>query len=592
MSDSITQDEILVDEHSVLEKRGNLSWAHWIVIISSFLLTIFTWRFSESQVDQKLQVQFDVESNRILELVVERMRKYEDALWAGVAVFRSQNEVSLEEWKVYTESIQIETKYTGINGLGYIEYLKPDEVEEFLKLQRTKRPDFKIHPQHNESEFFPIKFIDPFENNKQAVGLDIAHEQNRFTAAKKSRDTGTSQITGPIVLVQDDAKTPGFLFYAPYYKDGTFETVEKRRDNFEGLVYAPFIVNKLLEGTLRREIRHISMKITDEDSVLFNENTEGTEDFDSSPLFQSTKAVKMYGRNWKFDFQSAKSFRETYANNQPVTILLSGLIINGLVIGLFLVLSNTTRRALKIANEKANALTQKTVELERSNKQLGDFTYVASHDLKSPLRSIKHRAMWAIEDSEGQMPEQSSAHLSSLIENIARMENLLSDLLEYSRIGRRQDQSEFVDVKELITEVVKFLSPPEEFTVNIGSMPVIYTETTPLKQVFRNIIENAIKYSDKNGKGRISLTSSEQNGTYNFWLKDDGPGIPKKLQHKIFQIFQRLHSKSEIPGTGIGLAMVKKIVEENGGKIEVESDEGEGTTFHFSWIESKKQSDT
>jgi CHASE1-domain containing sensor protein len=239
-------------ERQKLIRAGRFNWMHWLIISLSTLVTIAVWYFTTGQLNQKIEQQFTRESEQVIELVKERMRLYENALWASVSLIDSNGgSTSFEQWLLYTNSLHIDTVYPGINGIGVIYNIQPAQLNDYLVKEKILRPDYQIHPQHNESEYWPITYIEPLETNKQAVGLDMAFETNRYTAIKKSRDTASAQMTGPIVLVQDSKKTPGFLFYTPFYKNGTKPTtIEERRKNIVGVTYAPFIMKKLMKGNV------------------------------------------------------------------------------------------------------------------------------------------------------------------------------------------------------------------------------------------------------------------------------------------------------------------------------------------------------
>ncbi len=173
------------DGRNRLEATGTLRWFHWAVVALSLCLTLFAWYYSRNQLRTKIALQFDREADHVVELVIERMKKYEDALWAGVAFIGTNNgRVNDELWEQYATSIQVEQKYPGINGIGVIASLDSKQVDGFLKQQRINRPDFTIHPPRIADEYWPIQSIVPLQGNEQAVGLDMAHETNRITAAR------------------------------------------------------------------------------------------------------------------------------------------------------------------------------------------------------------------------------------------------------------------------------------------------------------------------------------------------------------------------------------------------------------------------
>jgi PAS domain S-box-containing protein len=229
-------------------------------------------------------------------------------------------------------------------------------------------------------------------------------------------------------------------------------------------------------------------------------------------------------------------------------------------------------------------LAQTNSALENRNKELEQFAYVASHDLKAPLRAIASLSEWLEEDLEGQLPAENSQQLQLLRGRVMRMEALINGLLDYSRIGRTKTAMERVDVGDLLAEVVDSLAPPESFTVDIApEMPVLVTRRVLLRQVFANLISNAIKHNDR-PDGYIKISVEDRGEAYEFAVADNGPGISPEYHNKIFAIFQTLEARDTKESTGIGLSIVKKILETEGGSVWVESMEGQGTVFYFTWL--------
>lgn len=371
---------------------GALSVMHWGVIALSLALTLFAWWYSSEQMASKIKLQFDKQADQVVRLVIDRMKKYEDALWGGVSYFYAvNNKVSYSSWKSYVESLNIVNKYPGINGMGVIFSLQPDELETFLKHKRRERFDFRIHPQHKKKRFLPITYIIPVKGNEQAVGLDMAFEQNRFTAALKAEKTGTAQLTRPIVLVQDQQKTPGFLLFAPIYSKKSLDNAEDRKANFIGMVYAPFIMKKLMHGTLAQENRDISIKISDKQTVLFNELAENGLHFDKNAKYRKQLDINIYGQTWTFDLWSSSSFAKAAGTNQPYIILLGGIIIDVLLLILFIQMSGAKKRAIDYAESlnlnikkqaKKHATLNKRLELALSASHVGVWEYdLLSKDL-------------------------------------------------------------------------------------------------------------------------------------------------------------------------------------------------------------------
>jgi PAS domain S-box-containing protein len=236
--------------------------------------------------------------------------------------------------------------------------------------------------------------------------------------------------------------------------------------------------------------------------------------------------------------------------------------------------------------EDEEELRRQAQELARSDQELDDFAYIASHDLKTPLRGIENLSKWISEDSAEALSEASREHLRKLRQRIARLDRLLDDLLQYSRAGQQLGDVMPVQTGPLVRSVVELLTLPEGFVVTVDdNMPWLTTYKTPLELVFRNLIDNAVKHHDRTG-GRIEVSAANQGRLVEFTIRDDGPGIPTEYHDLIFRMFQTLKPRDEVEGSGIGLAVVKKVVERQGGRVTVKPHNGRGTVFRFTWPNS------
>ncbi|MDA1324300.1 MAG: CHASE domain-containing protein, partial [Proteobacteria bacterium] len=381
-------------EKERMAKTGPMTWLHWMVLGASLALTLFAWDFSRRQMKENIDQRFDRESHQIVDLFKERMAIYEHALWAGVSALQVGDEDMTEaDWRLFADKLNIREKYHGINGIGVIHNVPPEELPHYLTRQHQTRTEFRIHPRHDRNEYWPITYIEPVSENAEAVGLDIAHEANRLTAARLARDSGKAQITGPITLVQDAGKTPGFLFYAPAYQADVadvLETIEARRANFVGLVYAPFIVKNLMKGTLDQSKRLVSFQIHDGGSVLYDENIETNPDFDAAPLLSKDVAVDIFGRSWVFNIQTTKSFRNLTASDQPVIILICGIFINLLLLGLFHAFARAGRQAVTFADKVTQKYQTNSRQLEILLEQQEDVNHRLSLATVKAEREKKH----------------------------------------------------------------------------------------------------------------------------------------------------------------------------------------------------------
>lgn len=225
-----------------------------------------------------------------------------------------------------------------------------------------------------------------------------------------------------------------------------------------------------------------------------------------------------------------------------------------------------------------------TNELRRSNDDLDQFAYVASHDLVAPLRAIQNLAGWISKDAAEVLPEPSQRHLQLLISRTRRLEKLLADLLTYSRAGRMLGELDEVDLAELLSEAIELLTPRPGFRVRATTpLPVIRSHRAPLREIFINLIGNAIKHHDRDG-GEIVVAFCRTGDRYVCTVTDDGPGIPSQYHHHVFGMFQTLKARDEVEGSGMGLAFVKKLIESQGGAVDIlDNGDGRGTGICFSW---------
>jgi len=828
-----------------------LHWYHWLVIAGSLFLTLNAWYMTSQQAQKKSEEIFQFQAKQIVQLVVERMGKYEEALWSGVAALHMMPvETDRNQWKIFADNLSITSLYPGINGIGVVHYHTQESLPAYLAWQQETLPSYSIHPTHTRNEFWPITYIEPLDNNLMAVGLDLAHEESRYSAIIKARDTGLAQITRPIVLVQDKQKTPGFIFYAPWYKSSKRPQSEViRKKDIKGAVYAPFIVKKLMDGALENKNRLVNFSITDKNTVLYTEISDVSTNYDQNPLFSTTITIDLYGRPWQFDIHSSNIFREQNTHTEPLVILIGGLVIDGMLLALFLLLTNINKRVVRLTKEttadlqaskdtldtvfnrlstamdtmvdglvviskegiiqdvnnsiinmfgyEKNALLGKNVSclmpdpyasahdgylenyhmhgetknsvlnserklvakraddstfpirltvsrgdnksgpfftgvihdlstlnasemallekesilkaamassstglyitdafgyiieanlsfanflgykvselvgqhfmsyivkaphednfviqrllyqdgaespcreqeylhkdghviwgllsvsgvkdnrgeiqfavsqiadihqqktlshelaekneiLEETNRELNQFAYVASHDLKEPLRTLRTFTGYLLKDIENKKWERVAQDAQYLEEAAQRMTLLVNDLLELTRITNVTCQMECVssdDVLDLVQKNLKAQIDEDDCFIEVLGTPLkLLGNKNQLCQVLQNLISNAIKYHSPNDRPTVKIVFEPSDDPHFGLIHviDTGIGIADEHCSIIFLAFKKLHSANEYPGTGIGLAIVKKIVDMHGGTLKIQSALGKGSTF-------------
>jgi signal transduction histidine kinase len=242
----------------------------------------------------------------------------------------------------------------------------------------------------------------------------------------------------------------------------------------------------------------------------------------------------------------------------------------------------TERRKVEEALDRLNRdLESANQELTRTNKELQEFAYIAAHDLKTPLRAIGTLADWISADYADKFDQQGKEQVRLLVTKAKQMTALIDDVLHYSSVGQSAQKSQEVDLNPVLSEVIGEIDPPSHIEVTVEQeLPTIICKETHIIQIFQNLLGNAVKYMDK-PRGHIKVGCVKQDGFWEFSVADNGPGIDKKHFERIFKIFQTLSTSDRIESTGIGLSVVKKLVELNKGRVWLESEVGKGSTFFF-----------
>lgn len=245
----------------------------------------------------------------------------------------------------------------------------------------------------------------------------------------------------------------------------------------------------------------------------------------------------------------------------------------------------TVRKNTELELKKLNeTLEERALKLQQSNEELEQFAYVASHDLQEPLRMVTSFLSLLERKYEGQLDEKAKQYIHFAVDGAKRMRQIILDLLEFSRVGRIREELDHVNINTLVETIVSlYREKIEDLNASIvfENLPTIESYETPVYQLLQNLISNSLKYHSVNEPPRVEISVVEQETDWLFTVKDNGIGIDPNYHAKIFQLFQRLHTKDEYTGSGIGLSLCKKIIDDLKGKIWVESEEGKGCTFYF-----------
>lgn len=591
-------------------KASGLRSLHWVIIVFSLAVTFATWYITNRQIQDKIDSSFERESEQVVELIKERMQKYEDALWSGVsAIHANGDNISYKKWKVFSESLKIDLKYPGINGIGVIYQVNENNFEKYLKNQQKVRPNFNVHPKIKVSNHWPITYIEPYDNNAKALGLDMAHEKNRLEALKLAIKSGKAQITAPIILVQDQEKSPGFLFFVPFYKESP--SGNQIRES-AGLVYAPFVARKLMKGVLEKSKRHVGVQIIDSGQSLYNEHNFDEEDYDPDPLYKKIFKLPLYGRSWEFHIWSTKSFREAATFNQPLLILIAGMIIDGLLIFVFVYLDRVSKKAIRHARKMDIGYKQRAKDLFSLSKRLqyeivertiaeneasaaseakSRFLAMMSHEIRTPLNGILGFTKILNDCSLNHEEKQYVGYIQNSSKNLL---TIVNDILDYSKIeaGKLTIEKLPVNVEKIVESSLLVFGEQAatkglELRVKMDKdIPqFILTDPIRLRQILLNLISNAVKFTSY-GHIEVSVKVFKKEDNYSsieFRVKDTGIGIDKGSFSNMFNAFEQADKTTtrKYGGTGLGLNISSHLANLLGGELVLESTSKNGSTFFF-----------
>ncbi|MES9972285.1 MAG: CHASE domain-containing protein [Candidatus Thiodiazotropha sp.] len=629
-----------VSIHFKTEKRSDprsIWWGYFpvaLVAILGLLITMALFVQSMRWENRQVEIAFrEAAQDRIL--VIQREIKHSLSIIFDMATFFEASEiVARREFRKFVGPAL--KNQAGIKALEWVPVV-PDEMRQtFIEQARQSFPPFQIMERddsgmHNKSPrrpvYYPILYIQPYQQNKQLLGLDLGIDPTAYSLLKEAETTRDIQVSPGLYLNDDGNRKSGIMVAAPVFHtaDDRSAGSSKAAASIRGFAIGVFFIGDIIERALESlspsgiDIHVYQSNGKNEERLLYSHRTrlrdESVIDIgDKSPEISYAHDISVGSQKWQIICDSAS--RKFTADTWSSWVIFLGSLAFTLLFTIYIATLTGRARQVRLEVEErtsqlwevVQALNQevierksaeqelqrlnetleqhiatRTAEAERRAQYLEQFAYVTSHDLKAPLRAVSNLAQWIEEDLRDKLDATSKEQLALLRDRVKKMHDLIEGLLEYSRVGRTSDPESLVDTRELVEEIIDSLSPSENYSIKVkGIMPTLQADRLQLGQVFANLISNSLKHhGGKKGKVRIRCNSSEQ--FHEFSVCDDGQGIAPQYHEKIFMIFQTLESSDFESSTGIGLALVKKIVEEHGGTIKLKSEPGDGTCFFFTW---------
>lgn len=541
--------------------------------------------------------------------------------------YDGSHEVERSEFRTFVTPLL--QRSSGIKALEWIPRVTASQRESYERAaRRGGLAGFRISdrkrggglvPSPQRKEYFPAYFVEPLEGNEKAVGFDLGSDPVRMAILRRSGDTGRMMATGRIVLVQAKHRQFGFLIFAPVYREGTpRDTVADRRRNLEGFVLGVFITRDIVENALTYHgAQGIDMCVIDRSRPAGQQSlychssarqhshaaAEGYGPVDSRNL-EYRATLDVAAMQWTVVCRPTAEFISARTNSQPQLVLAVALLLT-CILTLYMagaarhagrMIATNRRLASEVARrQKAEyALAASNRDLRRTaetlgevNRELTDFVYIASHDLREPLRKVSCFGELLHESLADRLEPDDRENLQYMIDGANRMAQMIDGLLAYSRLNTSDESSEPIDLNEMIEQLkrLELAVAIEESGATIdvaAALPRVHADRVQLRQVLQNLIANGIKYHREGQPPRIEIVASaDDDKSVRIEVRDNGIGIPEQYRRNVFKMFKRLHSRQKFEGTGIGLAICKKILNRHGGRIGAEANEPVGTIFWF-----------
>ena len=601
--------------------------AAYAVLLIALILTVLAFYYVRWNVEASERVRFEEAVTAVQEAIDRRMSSYVDAMLGARGLFYASESVEREEWRGYVEGIALDSRYEGIQAMGYVSYVTPEEKDAFedqlegayAEEDLQKRP--AVRPSGERSEYFPTTYIEPFDRaNSRLLGEDRYLEPVHRAAMDRARDTGRPQATGKVFAffeasqgsTADLALKPGLVVYLPIYeKDEPTGTVDERRSALDGFLACYLAADELLRGIFEEPYEpSIDFELYDgggltptnllydDDGIMragrAQEPPSGASDgasglpVDEAEVGSSDlsrfRRLEIVGREWDVYFEALPEFRVEGESRLPLFVLLSGLAVSLLLFATTLMLIRSRVRAERTSRD----LEEANRELESTNRELEAFSYSVSHDLRAPLRSMDGFSQILLEDYADDLDEEGKDYLDRVRAASQRMGHLIDDLLGLSRVARGSLNRERVNLSSLVEEVAEGMREvgsgrKVEFSVQKGLE--VWGDPQLLRVALENLIGNAWKFTQREPEGKIEFGLDEELSRRGrvpvYYVSDNGAGFDMSYADKLFGAFQRLHAAEEFEGTGIGLATVQRVVRRHGGRVWAEGEVGRGATFYF-----------
>ena len=557
-----------------------------IVLILTVVIAIFSAFYLYWQEKSKYKLNFETYSKRINTLIIKDLKLSSRILNAFDSFIYSNQNFSSEDFTKFSNKIL--ANEINVVSLQWLPYIK-DRVKS--SLFKIKEFDFEGNfVSAKEREFyFPVLYqVNKDQSVNNIIGFDWASFENRFEALKFAEKY---EIEFSFLGNLERFPRAANALIRPIYKNSSNEGKHFRSSNLLGFVVVFIDIQELLDQELEKMTEGqlgliIYEQIKDKDQILFNPiysyEELAIEDLDFNQIVEKKKSFS--ADEFKWGRKVYKLVTYPTGGYQRELNYLPAFITFFLILALGIFIIRFIQVTYKRSDLVEAEVERRTLELKRSNDELINFASIVSHDLREPIRGIANFVSFIIEDYSDKLDEDGIEMLNTIKELSKKSIQLSSSLLEYSRVGKLEFAKQMTNMNDTVEDVIytlkQFIDENNAEIIVEKELPAIFCDRVRVSEVFRNLITNAIKYNDADTKKVEISFFTDPNEVQIFTVKDNGRGIDPKYHEKIFQIFTRLND-SNIEGSGLGLSLVKKIIDKHDGSIWLESELGGGTTFSF-----------
>ena len=588
-------------ERPDVERGGLARWAPALLLATLLLLTGVATYATAARLHDRERDQLTEDAQEATAAIDRRMNDYAQILRGAAGLYNASSDVTYKNFHDFFADQDVMQRFPGVQVIGFATYVPRDglaahtaQVRRDVAASGLKYGPFKPYPplKPGDQEALVIDHLDPPPGTTRAFGLNFLSEPNRRRAALLARRSGEPAATAPISLVNSRGASLGIDLMVPVYGGPPSQTGAPRQ--WKGVVYAAFRMDNLLRGVLGPSTGGADLEIYDVGpSATVTAGTGVTKSavaFDLRPGRATAKrdpghtrirSLEVAGRRWAVAYSRTGTTLSESERAVPWVIGVAGLLVSLLAAALLRAQGSARRRAIRLADEMTVELREREAQLRSSNEELEHFAYLASHDLQEPLRTITSYVGLLESRMGDQLDDRAKSWLGFVSDGAGRMSQLIADLLEYSRTGRGMAEEQVVDLSDawdLAVANLQHAIADAGATVERGDLPVVRARPREMTSMLQNLIGNGLKYRGE-AAPVVRAGARQVDGRWEVAIADNGIGIEPRFHDRVFGLFQRLHTSEEYPGTGMGLAIVKKIVESNGGTVRVESIPGEGATF-------------